>query len=298
MTNYYNQIKDILINNEVYKKVKDYSKNRNDLESYYNVGKLLIDAQGGEERAKYGDGLIKKYSKKLTNELGKKYDTTTLKRMRQFYILIQKGAALWHQLTWRHYRELLTLDDINKVNYYIERTLNNNLSVREMQSVIKSKEYERLPESTKNKLIVKEDTNIKDFVKNPVVINNNKEIINEKVLKQLILENIEKFLYELGDGFAYIGNEYKIKLGTTYNYIDLLLFNIKYNCYVVIELKVTELKAEYIGQISKYMNYIDKNLKPIYQDITIGIIICKKDNKFVMEYCSDERILSREYIII
>ena len=298
MTNYYNQIKDILINNEVYKKVKDYSKNRNDLESYYNVGKLLIDAQGGEERAKYGDGLIKKYSKKLTNELGKKYDTTTLKRMRQFYILIQKGAALWHQLTWSHYRELLTLDDINKVNYYIERTLNNNLSVREMQSVIKSKEYERLPESTKNKLIVKEDTNIKDFVKNPVVINNNKEIINEKVLKQLILENIEKFLYELGDGFAYIGNEYKIKLGTTYNYIDLLLFNIKYNCYVVIELKVTELKAEYIGQISKYMNYIDKNLKPIYQDITIGIIICKKDNKFVMEYCSDERILSREYIII
>ena len=97
--NYYNEIKNKLIDNEVYKRVKDYSKNRNDLNTYYEVGKLLIEAQGGEERAKYGDRLIKEYSERLYNELGKKYDITTLKRYRQFYLKIEKGAALRHQLS-------------------------------------------------------------------------------------------------------------------------------------------------------------------------------------------------------
>ena len=295
--NYYNQIKDILINNELYKKVKDYSKNRHDLMSYYEVGKLLIEAQGGESRAKYGDGLIKEYSKRLTNELGKKYDYTSLSRMRQFYLLF-KNIAHIAQLSWSHYQALLPLKDINKINYYISKCINNNLTRNQLRDIIKSKEYERLPESTKNKLITNEDINIKDFVKNPIVIkSNNKEIISEKVLHQLILENIEDFLLELGEGFSFIGSEYKIKLGNNYNYIDLLLFNIKYNCYVVIELKITELKKEHIGQINTYMNYIDKNLKTIYQDNTIGIIICKKNNHFIMEYCSDDRIISREYIL-
>ena len=296
--NYYNQIKDILTYNEVYKKVKDYSKNRNDLESYLSVGKLLIEAQGGEERAKYGDGLIKEFSKRLTNELGRKYDYTSLSRMRQFYVLFKNIAPLAQQLTWSHYQELLPLKDINKINYYINQCITHKLSKRQLREKIKAKEYERLPESTKNKLIVKEETNIKDFVKNPIVIDTDRKIRNEKALKLAILDNIRGFLYELGNGFAFIDSEYKIKLGNEYNYIDLLLFNIKYNCYVVIELKVTELKKEHIGQIETYMNYIDKNLKTINQDKTIGIIICKKDNHFIMEYVSDERILSREYITI
>ena len=295
--NYYNQIKDILISNEVYKKVKDYSKNRNDLESYLSVGKLLIEAQGGEERAKYGNQLIKEYSTKLLDETGLKYSVTTLKYMRQLY-LFGKSQPLADQLTWSHYQELLPLKDINKINYYINQCITHKLSKRQLREKIKSKEYERLPESTKNKLIVKEETNIKDFVKNPIVINSNKEIANEKALKFAILENIEIFLYELGNGFSFIGSEYKIKLGNEYNYIDLLLFNFIYNCFVVIELKVTELKKEHIGQIKTYMNYIDKNLKNINQDKTIGIIICKKDNHFIMEYVSDKRILSREYITI
>ena len=299
--NYYYQIKDILINNEVYKKVKDYSKNKNDLESYYNVGKLLVEAQGGEKRAKYGNQLIKEYSEKLSKEVDKKYGYRNLNYMRKFYLIFKNEImhALHAQLTWSHYKELSVLKDINEINYYIDISLKQNLSYRELHERIKSKEYERLPDSTKNKLIVKEETNIKDFVKNPIVIkSNNKEIISEKSLHLLILENIDNFLYELGDGFAYIGSEYKIKLGNEYNYIDLLLFNINYNCYVVVKLKVTELKKEHIGQIETYMNYIDKNLKTIYQDNTIGIIICKKDNHFIMEYVSDERILSREYITI
>ena len=297
-TNYYNQIKDILTYNEVYKKVKDYSKNRNDLESYLSVGKLLIEAQGGEKRAKYGDGLIKEYSKKLTNELGKKYNFKSLLRMRQFYLLFKNVATLSRKLSWSHYVELIPLNDFYKINYYINICETQNLSVRQLRQRIKSKEYERLPESTKNKLAIKEETSIKDFVKNPIVINSNKEIVNEIALKLAILENLDNFLYELGEGFTYVGSEYKIKLGNEYNYIDLLLFNFIYNCYVVIELKVIELKKEHIGQIETYMNYIDKNLKNINQDKTIGIIICKKDNHFIMEYVSDERILSREYITL
>ena len=296
--NYYNQIKDILTYNEVYKKVKDYSKNKNDLESYLSVGKLLIEAQGGEERAKYGNQLIKEYSIKLTNELGKKFDITTLKRMRQFYLLIKKGATMSHQLTWSIYCDLIPLESIEIINYYINICETQNLSVRQLRQRIKSKEFERLPESTKNKLAIKEETNIKDFVKNPIVISTDKEIANEKALKLAILDNIRGFLYELGNGFAFIDSEYKIKLGNEYNYIDLLLFNFIYNCFVVIELKVTELKKEHIGQIETYMKYIDKNLKNINQDKTIGIIICKKDNHFIMEYVSDERILSREYITL
>ena len=103
---------------------------------------------------------------------------------------------------------------------------------------------------------------------------------------------------EIGFGFTYVGNEFKIKLGDKYNYIDLLLFNIEYNCYVVVELKVTELKKEHIGQIQVYMNYIDNNLKKVNQNKTIGIIICKRDNKYIIEYCSDERIFAREYELV
>ena len=299
--NYYNEIKNELINNEVYKRVKDYSKNKNELSTYYNVGKLLIEAQGGEERAKYGDGLIKEYSKKLSEELGGKYNITTLKRMRQFYLIIEKGATLWHQLTWSHYRELLTFDNVDEINYYIKQTGDYNLSVRELREKIKSKEYQRLDNNTKLKLINKEETVVSDFIKNPIVIRNkyniDKKSVTEKILQRLILEDIPSFLKELGDGFTFVENEYKIKIGNTFNYIDLLLYNIKFNCYVVIELKVTELKKEHIGQIQIYMNYVDKNIKTINQDKTIGVIICKKDNGYYIEYSSDNRIFSKNYIL-
>ena len=225
----------------------------------------------------------------------------TLFRFKQFYNLFrnQKVSALPTQLTWSHFIELLILKNFNEINYYIILCQNQNITYRELHSKIKSQEYERLSEETKTKLINQEKPDIKDFVPNPIVIKNknNIEIMNEKILHQLILENISSFMKELGNGYSFIDSEYKIKLGNNYNFIDLLLFNIKFNCYVVIELKVTELKKEYIGQITLYMNYIDKNVKALNHDKTIGIIIVKKNNKFVMEYCSDPRIIAREYII-
>ena len=174
------------------------------------------------------------------------------------------------------------------------------MSVRALREKIKNNEYERLPEETKNNLILNNDTNVKDLIKNPIVIknSNNYEKVSEKLLQKLILEDIPAFLKELGTGFTFIENEYKIKLGDRYNYVDLLLYNIKFRCYVVIELKVTKLKKEHIGHIETYMNYIDKNIKSINEDKTIGIIIVKENDKFIMEYCSDERIISKEYIYI
>ena len=152
----------------------------------------------------------------------------------------------------------------------------------------------------KNKLILNDEVEVRDLVPNPIIIKSNllKEELTECTLKQLILNNLDDFLNQLGIGFTYVCNEYKIKIGNIYNYIDLLLYNIKYKCYVVVELKVTELKKEHTGQIMVYMNYINKNIKTIEENDTVGIIICKQNNEYVIKYCSDDRIIAREYELI
>jgi len=292
--NYYDEIKTELLNNELNKKIKNYSINKSDLTTYYNVGKMLSDA--GKH---YGEGIIKEYSKKLSVELNKTYSYRSLNYMIKFYEY-QKMQSVTANLSWGHWIELLSIKNIDKIKYYISQCQELCLTTRQLREKIKSKEYERLPDETKNKLLVTRETSVEDLIKNPIIIKNtfNYDNISEKVLQKLILEDIPSFLKELGNGFSFIKNEYKIKIGNTYNYIDLLLFNIEFNCYVVVELKITELKKEHIGQIQVYMNYIDNNLKKINQDKTIGIIICRKDNKFIMEYCSDKRILSKEYELV
>ena len=251
---HYEKIKGLLIDNEINKRVKEYSINKSDLETKYKIGKELSEA--GKH---YGEGIIKKYSIKLTKEVDKKYNTTLLKRIRQFYYLIEKGATLSHQLSFSHYCELIPLNNINQINYYSNLIKKCNLSIRQLREKIKSKEYERLPESTRNKLINKKELNIKELIPEPIIIKCNsldKEKISEKVLHKLIVENIKEFMEQLGEGYSYIGDEYKIRIGESYNYIDLLLFNYIYNCFVVVELKVTELKSKHIEQIEKYINYI------------------------------------------
>ena len=295
--NYYDEIKNKIIDNEIYGKVKDYSKEKNTVITYFEIGRLLNEVGG-----KYGDNIIDEYSKKLVKEVGKKYNRRTLFKMKQFYNVFSDGkvSTLSTQLSWSHYIELLPIKDFNKLLYYLNVCIDNKIDVRTLRSRIKSNEYERLDDETKNKLINGKETSVVDFVKNPIVIKNkyNYEDISEKMLQRLILEDISSFMKELGNGFSFIDSEHKIKLGDRYNYIDLLLFNIEFNCYVVVELKVCELRKEYIGQIEVYMNYIDKNIKKISHDKTIGIIICKKNNKYVIEYCSDNRIISKEYILV
>lgn len=295
--NYYNEIKERLIKSEIYDRVKDYSKDKHKVSVYFEIGKLLSEA--GKE---YGKNIIKQYSENLMIEVGKKYNERTLYRMRKFYEVFnnEKLTPLVSKLSWSHYIQLLSLKNTDKIIYYINVTLSNNLNKRELQERIQNQEYDRLSDETKIKLIELEELKVNDLVPNPIIIKSNllKEELTEYALKQTILNNLDEFLLQLGNGFTYIGNEYKIKLGDRYNYIDLLLYNIKYKCYVVVELKITELKKEHTGQIMTYMNYIDMNIKTIDENRTVGIIICRHDNKYVIKYCSDDRIIAREYKLV
>ena len=204
------------------------------------------------------------------------------------------------KLCWTHYREVLSLKNINAIIYYLSECENKNLNQRQLHELIKHNSYNRLSNETKTKLIESKELKVNDLIPNPIIIKSGllKEKISEYALKQAILNNIDEFLRQLGISFTYVGNEYKIKIDNRYNYIDLLLYNIKFKCYVVVELKVTELKKEHTGQIMTYMNYIDKNIKTIEENDTVGIIICKQDNEYVIKYCSDDRIIAREYELI
>ena len=295
--NYYNEIKEKLIKSEIYDRAKDYSKDRHKVSVYFETGKLLSKA--GKE---YGKNIIKQYSEKLMIEVGKKYNERNLRYMRQFYEMIceTKWNAMRSKLCWTHYREVLSLKNINAIIYYLSECENKNLTQRQLHELIKHNSYNRLSNETKTKLIESKELKVNDLIPNPIIIKSGllKEEISEYALKQAILNNIDDFLRQLGIGFTYVGNEYKIKIDNRYNYIDLLLYNIKYKCYVVVELKIIELKKEHTGQIMTYMNYIDKNIKTIEENDTVGIIICKQDNEYVIKYCSDDRIIAREYELV
>ena len=178
--------------------------------------------------------------------------------MRKFYEVFnnEKLTPLVSKLSWNHYIELLSLKNEDEIIYYINTTIKNNLNKRELQEIINNHEYDRLSTEIKVKLIESENLMVNNLVPNPIIIKSDllKEEISEYALKQAILNSIDEFLRQLGISFTYVGNEYKIKIVDRYNYIDLLLYNIKYKCYVVVDLKVTELKKEHTGQIMTYMN--------------------------------------------
>ena len=295
--NYYEEIKEKLIKSEIFDRVKDYSKDRHKVKVYYEIGKLLSEA--GKE---YGKNIIRTYSEKLMVEVGKKYNERNLRYMRQFYELV--GEVKWNtlcsKLSWSHYREVLSLKDKDEIRYYLNESENNNLTQRQLHELIKRDAYNRLSINIKDKIIREQELKVSDLIPNPIIIKSRelKDNISEYALKELILSNLDDFLSQLGPGFTYVGSEYKIKFVDRYNYIDILLYNIKYKCYVVVELKVSELKKEHIGGIEIYMNYINKNLKTLDENDTVGIIICKKDNKYVIEYCSDNRVISRVYELV
>ena len=301
--NYYNEIKSILVDNAIGRKVREYKSNQKDLESYYNVGKLLVEAQGGEERAKYGNGLIKEYSKRLTSELGKGYSTRNLKYMRNFYTVCQKRQSLiaefkFHNISWTCITKLLKLDDINAIFYYVKCIGKMNLTTRELDLKLKSKEYERLDSKIKEKLVKQEEVPVRDKIPDPIVLEGleYKERLTEKVVQKWIDENPASFCKSLGEGYSYIESQYKIKIGSNYNYIDILLFNYISNSFVVVEIKVTELKKEHIGQIETYMNYVDVNLKKDFHNKTTGILLVRENNKWLIKYINNNGILVRNYI--
>lgn len=291
MDKYYKNIKSLIENNIVEVRKQEISVNNHTLMTYFNVGKLLVEAQGGEKRAKYGDGLIKEYSKKLTLEFGKGYNPSNLKNMRQLCLTFRKGRTVCDQLTWSHYRYILPIKNESKRNYYINLAIENRLSVRQLINEIKNNSYERLI-GNKDKIELKYISNNKeltilDMIKDPILISiGNKKIdkLTEKALKKYILESIEKVLLELGVGFSFVGSEKKIKVGNNYRYIDLVFFNYELNCFVLIELKINKLDIKDIGQLEFYIKYYDTEIKKDFHNTTIGIIICKKNDPSISKF--------------
>ena len=291
---YLNNIKKLIEKDIILKKKHKLIENNFTLTTYFEIGRLIVAAQSGKMRAKYGDGLIKEWSKELTNLYGKGYDYTNLSRMRKLYLTFEKVGTPCQELSWSHYRYILPIKNISKMNYYINISIKQNLSVRQLKEKIKNNEYERLEYKTDIDIITNnKKISIKDMIKNPILINVNKDFdkLSEKALKSFILEKIEEFLLELGYGFAFIGSEYKLGKYKC----DLLFYNIELESYVVIELKIRKIKPSDYGQIKFYMNYIDENIKKQNMNNTIGVILCKEGNEIVLKYTTDEKIFMSTY---
>ena len=285
---------------EVNKGYHDYFKNKDLVNNYFEIGKLLIEAQGGEEHDTYGNKLIKTWSVELTEKFGKGYDASNLRRFRQFYSEFKMCGTLCHTLTWSNIRILLPIKNENKRNYYINMCIKKNLSARELKKEIKNNAFERLSLADKENIKLISNKNevltIKDTLKDPVLIPINEDLdnISEEKLAKIIRKELEIFLLELGCGYTYAGKE--VRMGESY--CDLLFFNTEFLCYVVIELKTRKIKKEDIGQLEYYVNYVDENMKKESFNPTIGVLVAKEGNYLVMKYCTNKNIYKTTYKII
>ena len=291
---YLSNIKTEIINGNAKVAAKNYQINNVKLTMNHNIGKELVEA--GKH---YGEGIVKKYASILTKEFGSGYKEKDLYKMQQFYLLIQKVAPLERQLTWSHYKILLSLRDIKEIKYYIHITKRDNLSKRALAERIKSNEYGRLSTETKESLLNKEELSLIQSVPSPIVLTPNKsyEVYTEKILQEIIYENLDGFMKQLGGGYTYMGREYKLNIGDKKNYIDYLFYNVVDSRYCVVEIKAREYRKSDYGQIKTYMNYIDEHLKNITQNSTIGIIITKSINKFEAHYVKDNQVTIVEFKI-
>ena len=291
---YLSNVKTEIINGNAKVAAKNYQINNVKLTMNYNIGRKLVEA--GKH---YGEGIVKKYASILTKEFGSGYKEKDLYKMQQFYLLIQKVAPLERQLTWSHYKLLLPLKNVEEIKYYIHITKRDNLSKRALAERIKSNEYGRLSTETKESLLNKEELSLIQSVPSPIVLTPNKsyKVYTEKILQEIIFENIEDFMHQLGGGYAFIGREYKLNIGDKKNYIDYLFYNVVDSRYCVVEIKSREYKKSDYGQIKTYMNYIDEHLKNITQNSTIGIIITKSVNKFEAHYVKDNQVTIVEFKI-
>ena len=299
--NYYDEVNSYVKKVEIGKAIRETSSNRELVECYWNVERLIVEAQGGKEKAKYGNELLKTWAEKLTKEYGKGYDYSNLRRFRQFYIIFPMCGPLAHTLSWTNICKILPIKDENKRNYYINLCIANNLSKRELIKEIKNNSYERL-EHKPDKIDIVVPTNVSaitNYFKNPILLKlKDKEIKTESDLEKLIYSQLSYVFLQLGSGFAWIGNQYKVSDGNKNCFIDMLLYNYKYNCFVVVEIKCRKLKKEDKGQVEFYMNLVDNFVKEPSNNPTIGIIITKDQDKFVANFVRSENVVPLTYELV
>ena len=299
--NYFDVAANYVKKAEIGKSIREANANRELVECYWNVGRLIVEAQGGKDKAKYGNELLKKWAEKLIKEYGKGYDYSNLRRFRQFFLEFPNCGALRHNLSWTIIRTILPIKDENKRNYYINLCITNNLSKRELEREIKNSLYERLEHKPdKIDIIVPSKVqSITDNFMNPILLKlKDKEVKNEIDLEKLIYSQLSYVFLQLGNGFTWVGNQYKVSDGNNNYFIDMLLYNYKYNCFVVVEIKCRKLKKEDKGQVEFYMKLVDEYVKEPSNNPTIGIIITKEQDKFVANFVRSEKLIPLTYELL
>lgn len=292
----FEEIRELVISsrNKVYTVV-----NTEMLSLYWNIGKIIMEIQQGDERAEYGEEVLEKLSKKLTDEFGKGFSKRNLERMRMFYLKFPIATTVSSQLSWSHYLELITIGEENKRNFYLRETLNSKWSVRELQRQKSSLLYERLvlSKDKENVLELSEKGQIiktgKDLVKDPFVLEflDIKENITylETDLEKNIIEHLKEFLLELGKGFMFVGRQVRITLEEDHFYPDLVFYNRLAKCFVIIDLKIGKITHQDLGQMQMYVNYYDREERKVEENPTIGILLCTENkNKAVVRYTLPE----------
>ena len=256
------------------------------LDTYWNIGRLIIEEeQNGNSKATYGKSTLKNLSKELTFEFGKGFDYTNLTNMRNFYLAFPILDALRQELSWTHYRLLSRVDSEEKRNYYLNESIAGNWNSRTLQRQINTFSFDRVLE-TKND-VSKKDT-IETILKDPYIFeflgleNNLKNSENE--IETSILEHIQKFLLELGKGFAFVARQQHIVTDTSDFYIDLVFYNYILKCFVIIDLKTTELSHQDIGQIDMYVRMYDDLKKSEDDNPTIGLLLCTEKDETIVKY--------------
>lgn len=299
--NNYEEVETLVKKVEIGKAIRERQANNEITEAYWNIGKLIVDAQGGKEKSKYGDALLKEWSEKLTKEYGKGYNYSNMRRFRQFYLTFPICGTVCHNLNWTIIRTVLPIKDENKRNYYINLCIKNNLSQRELEKEIKSNSFERLEYKPDKVDIITSSIvpAITENFKNPILLNlNGNKVENEKDLEKLIYSQLSYVFMQLGNDFTWVGNQYKISDSNKNYYIDMLLYNINYNCYVVVEIKCRSLKKEDKGQTEFYMTIVDKYKKRANNNPTIGIIITREQDKFVANFVKSEKLVPLTYELV
>ncbi|MAG78289.1 hypothetical protein CL616_02890 [archaeon] len=262
------------------------------VQAYWEIGRIIVEEeQKGKKRAEYGKKLIKSLSERLTKDYGRGFNVANLRRMRQFYLVFEKGASLRRQLTWTHYKILLKLDkDIR--DFYMIESINNKWSTRELDRQINSSLYERVRLSKNKKEVKKlaekgqEILEPKDIIKDPFVLEflNIKEKVREKDLENSIIDKLKEFFLELGKGFSFVGRQKRITIDNDHYYVDLVFYNYILKCFVLIDLKTGKLTPRDIGQMDFYVRYFDKEEKLKEDNPTVGLILCKDKKEMMIKY--------------
>ena len=268
------------------------------VEAYWNIGRLIVEKQGGAERFAYGDGLIAGMTKQLTAEYGKGFDKSNLSRMRQFYLAFPIVDALRQQLSWTHYRLILKVEKPKAREYYLNECVLGNWSTRQLERQINSLCYERVLASkngdlVKNEMLEKEPgKTVFDTIKDPYVLEflglKQETDYLESEIEQALIDHLQKFLLELGRGFTFEARQKRVSFDGEHFYIDLVFYNYILKCFVLIDLKANKLTHQDIGQMQMYVNYYTREKMNEGDNPPIGIILCTDKNDKVVRYTFPE----------